>query len=214
MDGPPARKVETGYDLMAGQYLASKDSEDPVLLEALEDLFRKLPREASVLDLGCGAGVPATRWLAERFAVTGVDLSAKQLDLARERVPAASFVKGDMIGLDFQPESFDAVVAFYSIIHVHRERHPLLVGNIHRWLKPDGIFLATWANGAWEGKEENWNGWGAAMWWSHYDTETSLGMLRDAGFVIESSEARTNGDGENWTWVAARKPSTKGEEET
>jgi 2-polyprenyl-3-methyl-5-hydroxy-6-metoxy-1,4-benzoquinol methylase len=34
-----------------------------------------------VLDLGCGAGVPATRWLADRsFTVTGMDVSARQLE--------------------------------------------------------------------------------------------------------------------------------------
>ena len=34
-----------------------------------------------MLDLGCGAGVPATRWLADRsFTVTGMDVSARQLE--------------------------------------------------------------------------------------------------------------------------------------
>ena len=199
---------------MAEQYLASKDPEDPILLGVLDTLLRELPQGANVLDLGCGAGVPATRLLAERFVVTGVDVSSRQLDLARQHVPTATFVKADMPELDFPQESFDAIVAFYSIIHVPRERHPALVGNIHRWLKPGGPFLATWANVEWEGKEENWNGWGTGMWWSHYDAETSIGMLRDAGFVIESAEVRVNGDSESWTWVAARKPSTEREDET
>ena len=214
MSEPPNRTVETGYDRMAEQYLASKDQEDPILIEALEALSKKLPQVANVLDLGCGAGVPATRLLAERFVVTGVDVSSRQLELAREIVPAATFIKVDMIGLDFLPGSFDAVVAFYSIIHVPRERHPELVGNIHRWLKPGGIFLATWANEEWEGEEADWNGWGAGMWWSHHDGSTNLGMLGDAGFTVGSAESRTNSDGEEWLWVMARKPPEKGEQET
>ena len=213
MNEPPNRMIETGYDRMAEQYLASKDPEDPVLLEALEALSRELPQGASVLDLGCGAGVPATLWLAEQFTVTGVDFSAKQLELARERVPAATFIKRDMIGLDFPPESFDAVVAFYSIIHAPRQRHPALVGNIHRWLKPGGTFLATWANEEWEGKEADWNGWGAEMWWSHYDGKKNLNMLREAGFTVGNAESRTNSDGESWLWATARKSPTKGEDE-
>ena len=55
--------------------------------------------------------------------------------------------------------AFDAVVACYSIIHVPRGEQPELVRRIHRWLKPGGRFLANWALGAWEGKEENWEGW-------------------------------------------------------
>ena len=81
--------VETGYDRVAERYLASKDAGDPTTLAALEELARTLAPGAAVLDLGCGAGVPVTRWLARRFAVTGVDFSARQLELARLNVLAA-----------------------------------------------------------------------------------------------------------------------------
>ena len=70
------RVLETGYNRMAEQYLSTKDPEDELTLGALAELARILPPEAAVLDLGCGAGIPAARWLAGRFAVTGVDFSA------------------------------------------------------------------------------------------------------------------------------------------
>ena len=203
------RVVEAGYDRVAKAYLSSKDAEDPATLAALEELERELPPGAAVLDLGCGAGVPVTRWLAQRFAVTGVDLSAKQLEMARRLVPAARLLKADMTDLSFAPETFAAVVALHSIIHVPRAEHSALLGNIHSWLKPGGGFLATWALGEWEGEENDWEGWGAPMRWSHHDGETSLGLLRGAGFAIESAEARpTRGarGEESWLWVLARKP--------
>lgn len=155
--------VEAGYDRMAEQYLANKDVLDPALLADLGRLSQRLPAAAAVLDLGCGAGVPVTQWLARRFAVTGVDFSARQLDLARLHVPAAVLIKADMAAVEFAPEAFDAVVACYSIIHLPREEQPELVRCIHRWLKPDGRFLANWALGAWEGEEPNWEGWGARV---------------------------------------------------
>jgi cyclopropane fatty-acyl-phospholipid synthase-like methyltransferase len=203
------RVVEAGYDRVAERYLSSKDTEDPATLAALEELARELPPGAAVLDLGCGAGVPVTRWLAQRFAVTGVDLSAKQLEMARRLVPAARLLKADMTDISLAPETFDAVVALHSIIHVPRAEHSALLGNIHRWLKPGGGFLATWALGEWEGEESDWEGWGAPMRWSHHDGETSLGLLRGSGFAIESAEARpTRGarGEESWLWVLARKP--------
>ena len=203
------RVVETGYDRVAERFLASKDAEDPTPLVALEELARELSPGAAVLDLGCGAGVPVTRWLAQRFAVTGVDLSARQLELARRHVPAANFLKADMADLSFAPETFDAVVALHSIIHVPRAEHPAMLGKIHRWLKPGGLFLATWALGEWEGEESDWEGWGAPMRWSHHDVETSLELLCGASFAIERAEAHTTrgtrGD-ESWLWVLARKP--------
>jgi 2-polyprenyl-3-methyl-5-hydroxy-6-metoxy-1,4-benzoquinol methylase len=204
------RTVESGYDLMAEQYLATKNGEDPLALEALKDLASLLPPAAAVLDLGCGAGVPVTRWLADRgFAVTGVDVSARQLDLARIHVPEATFVKADMTKATFGPGSFDAVVAFHSVIHVPRTEHPALLGRIHRWLRPEGAFLATMSLTESEGREEDWEGWGAPMVWSHYDADTNLAMLRETGFGIRYAEPRSGGgtgdQRETWLWVLARK---------
>jgi cyclopropane fatty-acyl-phospholipid synthase-like methyltransferase len=204
------RTVESGYDLMAEQYLATKNREDPLALTALEDLASLLPRDAAVLDLGCGAGVPVTRRLSDKgFAVTGVDVSARQLDLARDYVPEATFIKADMTEVTFAPGSLDAVVAFHSIIHVPRTEHPALLGRIHRWLKPEGIFLATMTLTDDEGRDDDWEGWGAPMVWSHYDGDTNVAMLREAGFGIRYAEPRTGGgtgdESETWLWVLARK---------
>jgi hypothetical protein len=96
-----------------------------------------------------------------------------------------------------------------------RAEHPALLVCIHRWLKPGGAFLATWALGEREGEERNWEGWGTPMRRRDapagrlYDGETSLRLLREAGFDIEYAEVRTtrgaHGD-EPWLWVLARKP--------
>jgi cyclopropane fatty-acyl-phospholipid synthase-like methyltransferase len=198
-----ASLVEAGYDRMAEQYLSTKDAEDATTLTALEDLAGRLPQGSTVLDLGCGAGVPVTQWLARRFTVTGVDVSERQIQLARENVPGATLIRASMTAVEFPSEAFDAVVAFHSIIHIPRTEQPMLVRRIHGWLRPGGAFLATWAVQAWEGAEENWEGWGAQMWWSHYDQETNLRMLQEAGFRIETAETRSSG-GETWLWVIAR----------
>ncbi|HEX6710076.1 MAG TPA: methyltransferase domain-containing protein [Rubrobacter sp.] len=205
------RTVEAGYDRMAEQYLSTKDPEDPLALAALEDMASFLPPRATVLDLGCGAGVPVTRWLTGReFTVTGVDVSARQLELARRNVPDGTFLKADMIELSFAPETFDAVVAFHSIIHVPRTDHPSLLANIHRWLKPGGVFLATMTVTDYEGRDENWEGWGAPMAWSHYDRVANVAMLREAGFELRYAEPRTGDEDETWLWVLARKSSIEG----
>jgi SAM-dependent methyltransferase len=199
-------KVETGYDRIAEEYLKTKRPGDPVILELLEEAARGLRDGARALDLGCGAGVPVTQWLARRFEVTGVDVSERQLELARQHVPAAHLIKADIAGVDFPDCSLDIVVAFYSIIHVPRTEQPALVDRIYRWLRPGGRFLAPWTIGEWEGEEENWEGWGSPMWWSHYNADQNLAMLRDAGFHIVSAERRTSG-AETWLWVLAHKQS-------
>lgn len=205
------RIVERGYDRVAEQYLATKDPEDSLAPGALREMARALPPGAPVLDLGCGAGIPATRWLAQKgFSVTGVDFSAKQLALARRLVPEATFIQADMTQLDFPPGAFAAVVALHSIIHVPREEHPALLARVREWLKPGGLLLATLTVTDFDGGDDDWEGWGAPMRWSHFDAETNRRMLRGAGFETVHDEARANrgasGD-ETWLWVLARRPS-------
>jgi SAM-dependent methyltransferase len=200
--------VERGYDRVAESYLATKGA-DATTIAALEGLGRRLPSGAAVLDLGCGAGVPATRWLSERFAVTGVDVSARQLELARRHVPTAALVKADMVAVGFAPGSFDAVVALHSIIHVPRVEHAGLLRKTNAWLKPEGLLLAALSLTDYEGEDEDWEGWGAPMRWSHYDRETNERMLGEADFEILRSEALSGGgtgdEEETWLWVLARK---------
>ncbi len=201
----PRDTVELGYDRIAEQYLATKPAGDKIIVAQLEQLAAGLPDEAAVLDLGCGAGVPALQWLAQRFRVTGVDISAQQLELARQRVSHATLIKSDMLAVEFEPACFDAVVALHSIIHVPREQQASLLGRILTWLRPGGGFLATWAIDEWEGREADWEGWGAPMWWSHFGADDNLAMLIAAGFTIRSADRITQND-ETWLWVLAHKP--------
>lgn len=120
------RVVREGYDAISKQYLARKDPADPVLLGFLDRLAQGLSLSAVVLALGCGAGVPAARWLAERLSVVGLDLSWHQLVLARAHVPSARLLLADLAEIDFPARSFDAVVSLHAIIHVPRTHTPRL----------------------------------------------------------------------------------------
>lgn len=140
----PKRIVAQGYDNIAdqhSQWASHTRTEERAYYTSL--LLERLPRGASVLELGCGVGIPTTRALAQQLTVTGVDLSERHVNLARQNVPAANFLHADMTTLDFPPASFDAVAAFYSIIHVPRSEHPQLLASITAWLKPGGLFVAS-----------------------------------------------------------------------
>ncbi len=193
---------------MADAYLAAKPTHDPDLEAALHATTAGVPPGGPVLDLGCGAGVPATAWLAARFTVTGVDISARQIELARQRLPGARLLHADLAGPDLArllpAASFDAIIALYALIHIPRSEHPTVLGRIHAWLRPGGAFLATWPMTAWEGSEDDWEGWGAPMWWSHHGADANLALLRSAGFTVEDATPRTQG-GETWLWVRARR---------
>jgi len=172
------------------------------------ELLERLPAGAAVLDLGCGAGIPTTRVLAKRFDVTGVDIAARHVELARRNVPSARFIHADMATLDFSPASFDAVAAFYSIIHVPREQHAGLLRAIAGWLRPGGLLIATMGAGAAPGDiEPDWLG--APMYWSHYDSATNRALVERAGLRILSAREETaeeDGMPVTFLWVIAQKP--------
>jgi ubiquinone/menaquinone biosynthesis C-methylase UbiE len=120
-------RLKSSYDAVADTYNAAFTTpNDPVRLHYLELLLSRLPsdsqRTASMLELGCGAGVPATKHLLQidkpLIHVTGNDLSTAQLDLARRNLAGyedrLTLVEGDMLGLAFPSETFDAVTGFYS----------------------------------------------------------------------------------------------------
>jgi len=184
---------------MAGEYHANRHIFGNK--KELEAFVGLLPRNANVLDLGCGAGVPVTKFLVDSgFNVTGIDFSESMLNLATKNVPEAKFVKKNMTELDFKGKSFDGLMACYSIIHVPREKHVTLFQAFRRILKLNGIILISVGSTGWEGTEEFY---GTRMFWSHYGPKKTLQIVIDAGFEILFDKHVVDG-GEKHYWILAK----------
>jgi ubiquinone/menaquinone biosynthesis C-methylase UbiE len=174
--------VRAGYNAKGTEYLATRteDSED---VQLLQELVQRLPTGAKVLDAGCGAGVPVTKFLSRFFEVTGVDFAEAQIQLARQLVPQAQFVCQDMTELAFPDQSFDAICSYYAIIHIPRQEHRRMFLNLHRILRPLGLaLLCLGASDLADDIDENYLG--ARMYWSHYDADTNIEMLHECGFNV------------------------------
>lgn len=207
MSSDPQNIIESGYDAMAEQYLAvfGEGITDDPRIRFVGELAGHLPDGARVLELGCGAGVPATALLAQRFDVLGVDISAAQLALAAQRVPNAAFRKADMISLELPDTSFDAVTAFYSFNHVPRDQQLPLLAKIARWLRPGGLLLASFGQGGSADDVEPWLG--VPMFFASHDPATNTRHLTEAGFtpIVDELVSKEMGMGrEAWQWVLAR----------
>jgi SAM-dependent methyltransferase len=191
--------VRKGYDKLAEKYQIIRQAFDNK--RELGEFTSLLPKKAKVLDAGCGTGVPVAKFLVENgFDVTGIDFSKNMIKLASKNVPKARFVLKDMTKLDFKADSFDGLTAFYSIIHVPREKHFLTFQSLHRILKPDGMMLICLGPDEWEATDKYY---GTEMFWSHYDAKKSLQLVRKAGFEIISDNVLTRG-GERHYWILAR----------
>jgi len=174
--------VKAGYNAIAAKYLAERKADSPDL-QLLPELIERLPRGATVLDAGCGAGVPVTQYLSQFFQVIGVDFAAAQIALAQRLVPNAEFLCQDLTELDLPDESFDGICSYYAIIHIPRQEHPALLRNFYRMLKPAGLaLLCLGADDLAEDLDGDYLG--AAMYWSHYDADTNLRLLQACGFEV------------------------------
>ncbi|OIJ99873.1 class I SAM-dependent methyltransferase [Streptomyces monashensis] len=192
--GDPKELVRRGYDVLSERYEWAFGGESKYG-SWIEELLGRLPDAGTVLDIGCGNGVPVARSLVVAgHRVTGVDISEVQIRRARELVPCADFIRVDATMLELPQGSFDAVVCLYTLIHVPVEEQPTLLQRIASWLRPGGWFLSTTGHRAWTGTDENWLGGGAAMWWSHADAETNRAWLVQAGFDVVHEEFVPEGD--------------------
>ena len=70
-----------------------------------------------VLDVATGAGYVAGAAAERGAVVTGIDFSAPQVRMARERYPTVRFEQADAEALPFDPDTFDAVVNAFGMCH-------------------------------------------------------------------------------------------------
>lgn len=204
--------VQRGYDKIAQTYLEWTANHESPRVAYLEKLLARLPHHstASVLELGCGAGVPGTQVLAANFhQVVANDISDAQVALARTTVqkPNVEYLAGDMTKLSFAPSTFDAVVGFYSIIHLPKQEQHELFKQIRAWLKPGGYLLCNLSTTEDPGGTRTWLD-GSEMYWSSFDAEEYLRILANCGFgPIDSEILDDDEDGKvtPFLWILASK---------
>jgi ubiquinone/menaquinone biosynthesis C-methylase UbiE len=100
------------------------------------------PGENNILDIGCGTGAFAARLLEARpqATVCGLDLSEGMLTQCSKHLQESKgrlkLVRGDSQRLPFTDNSFDAITCSHSFHHYPRQ--DLVVGEMHRVLRPGG----------------------------------------------------------------------------
>lgn len=116
---------------------------------ATKHVARKLSDEvfadqgSVVLDLCTGHGVVASELLKRGAKVIGLDFSKTMIELARSAAPAAQFVQGDAMAMEFADASFDAVVIGFGIPHFPDPSHGL--SEAARVIKREGrIAFSIW----------------------------------------------------------------------
>ena len=199
--------MAAGYDALADRYRdwSAATAGDP-RAEWLDTFVALLPPGRSILDLGCGPGITANR-LAARFDVLGIDISERQIALARQAVPHGRFLVADMTSVDLPAQEFAGVVALFSLIHLPLSDLAPTLARIAAWLRPGGVLLATLGTRQGEGVGADWLG--VPMYFSGTTPDRNRELLREAGFELLRDQVITisepdEGDA-SFHWLLARR---------
>lgn len=155
-----------------------------ILYSSSDPLLDQLPKQAAIIDIGCGHGTVAKFFTEKGFKVLGIDFSEKMIDIARKQAPLAEFRLMNMLELNLPKESFDFALASASILHIPKKRVPELLAKIYSFLKKQSWFQIVLKEGEGEIFEENvCNG----KFWAFYRKSEIFSLLEAAGFTVEKA---------------------------
>ena len=134
-----------GYEEVAAIFITGRGrNHSGVGASVVAEWSEMLPGGATVLDLGCGTGVPISQALIEHgFNVFGVDASSKIVAAFRASFPAVPVECSAVEDSDFFGRSFDGVVAWglFFLLDVKVQRR--LSAKIAGALRSGGRLLFT-----------------------------------------------------------------------
>lgn len=138
----------------------------PFYADIFWTVFHYLPNDFSpknILELGCGTG-NLTKLLYEDYKDANyvcVDAASEMLKTTKERLPNAKIelIESTFEKLDLKENSFDLIISSLAIHHLVDDDKQKLFNEIHKWLKPGGLFVLADVVRAVSDKiyEEDWN---------------------------------------------------------
>lgn len=133
--------VRKDYDAIAEPYSAEFGQvyED---IEVVDCFLQLLPENSKILDLGGGTGKLTDLFIQKGHDAICYDFSKEMMRKAKEFYPNIPYVLDDMLNINnhYSNNTFDGIIAFYSLFHIPREDINGLFSNIYNLLKNDGVF--------------------------------------------------------------------------
>jgi SAM-dependent methyltransferase len=168
-----------GYEALAQRFVSTRSP--TIGAASVRDWSRKLPRGASVLDLGCGFGMPVSAVLTdEGFEVYAVDASPTLIEAYRQRFPGARVECAAAEDSTCFDRRFDGIVAWGLMFLVPADIQRDVIGKAARALAPGGKLLFT--SGA---EADIWHDAMTGRESISLGAEEYRTILRNAGLTVE-----------------------------
>lgn len=196
----PLTVLET-YQLHGGAWpkLRSDHLAERSWLDRFCDL---LPTGGTVLDIGCGSGLPVAGDLIGRgFKITGVDGTPAMLELFQHNLPGVEAHLIDMRKLAFD-RRFSGLLAWDSLFHLSPSDQREMFARFHAHAESGAPLMFT--SGSSEG-EAIGDLEGDPLYHGSLDSEEYQSLLDKAGFVVLDHVVEDPSCGFRTIWLAKRK---------
>lgn len=171
---------------------------------------RLLPKGATVLDIGCAAGihVPMFLGIGHHLAYTGIDTSKAFLKTARRRYPQLPFLLGDISDPTTLPkQKFHGFWASSVFMHIQRKDWPTLGTTVSGIIRPGAIgYLCLPVSRPPVNPEAGED----PRHFTVFEAKEERAMLRSFGWKIRKSGLLDGSRrGSDWRWYIVELPSKK-----
>jgi ubiquinone/menaquinone biosynthesis C-methylase UbiE len=191
--GMNSDEVRRAYDIVAGQYharFADELTHKPFDRMWLDRFAAELPLDARVVEIGCGDGHVAAYLAARGAHMEGLDLSPEMIRVAQRAYPHLRLCVGDVLALPYAPATFDAIVAFYSIVNLTAWDCRVAFAEFARVLRAGGVATLAFHIGDERLRVDDWWETTASLDFHLHPLERVCSQLGDAGFEVILCEHR------------------------
>lgn len=193
MDQTQIKQVQATYDAIAEEYtrrIYDELTHKPLDRQLLDRFAAAVRGSGPVCDMGCGPGHIA-RYLHEQGVdAFGIDLAPNMIEQAKRMNPGIDFKQGNMYALEVDDGAWAGIAAFYSIIHIPRERVTAVLKEFKRVLRPGGQLLLAFHLGNETIHLDDWWGQRVSVDTFYFRSDEMQGYLRSSGFEIQDTIER------------------------
>ncbi len=184
------------FDRYAEQYADLTFSN--ILQYELNRFISLLPKNARIIDIGCGSGKDVQYFMDYGFQAIGIDASENMIIEAKKRVADGSFKVMNMQSLDFPKESFDAAWILDAISFIDKNDVQKFLSSLYEVLKNDAVIFISARQGVGETEIEYEKLGNSKINIAFFYQEELEELLNKNGFEILNLFTQ---DGEDFTWI-------------
>ncbi len=201
--------LKSTYNKIAEDW--SKDhATDTWWQEGTDKFLSLLPKESTVLDVGCGGGIKSNYIAGKGYRVTGIDFSEKMIEVAHRKFPKIDFDVVDIYMIDKYQKMFDGIFAQAVLLHIPKNKVMEVLEKIKDKLKPCGLLyigVKKIKDGQIEDesiKKENDYGYEYERFFSYFTPEELKNYMKQLDMEIVWEGVTTSGRAD-WIQIIGKK---------